>query len=536
MPDASTLRLFPEPGPRAFTIPAGTPFAQALAEGVLSRLRAAGAPAEALADVEIVVSTKRAARDLRSAFVAAGGGASVGPRLRTLDALGADPRLPCDAPPAIDGARRLLLLTRLVRALLKREPGLAATAVAPALAADLAALLGSAFNEGVSLDRLEEIATEDHAAHWAKSKAFLDIVRSAWPQILEAEGRIDPEDRNRRVVAALEELWDASPRRAPLIIAGSTGSRDTSARFIALAARQPQGAVVLPGFDTEMDPRTRETLSAGAAPEHPQALLMGLLDRIGVAAEAVRPWVEDARADGPARARLLGQALRPAPVTDAWRGAGTEIAEAAAIGCGRMTLIEAPGPREEAAAIALVLREALETPGRRAALITPDRTLARRVSAELTRWGVKADDSGGRPLSLTPPGVFFQLVAETVRSDWAPATLLSLLKHPLAHAGFDRGAHQRAVRLFEREALRAERRRAGVEGLLAAARGVDEAARRAPQAEREDSVERETPSEQEGAESGPTLGAWLAEVVARDPPQALQRLARLALEQLRLLR
>ncbi len=61
-------------------------------------------------------------------------------------------------------------------------------------------------------------------------------------------------------------------------------------------------------------------------------------------------------------------------------------------------MIEAANPEEEALAIAVTLREALDTPGKTAALVTPDRALARRVVAALERWHVAADDSGGDPL------------------------------------------------------------------------------------------------------------------------------------------
>ena len=48
---------------------------------------------------------------------------------------------------------------------------------------------------------------------------------------------------------------------------------------------------------------------------------------------------------------------------------------------------ELPDPASEAQAIALAMREALETPGRTAALVTPDRLLAQRVSALLGALG-----------------------------------------------------------------------------------------------------------------------------------------------------
>ena len=75
-----------------------------------------------------------------------------------------------------------------------------------------------------------------------------------------------------------------------------------------------------------------------------------------------------------------------------------------------MTLVEAANPREEAAAIAVALRRALEG-ATRAALITPDRGLSRRVAAVLAGWGIVADDSAGSPLALSAPGRFLRLVA-----------------------------------------------------------------------------------------------------------------------------
>ena len=94
-------------------------------------------------------------------------------------------------------------------------------------------------------------------------------------------------------------------------------------------------------------------------------------------------------------------------------------------------MIEAANAEEEALAIAVALREAMETPGKTAALVTPDRPLARRVLAALARWDVPVDDSGGDPLADTPAGVFARLAAETALNGLPPVTLLALLKHPL---------------------------------------------------------------------------------------------------------
>ena len=54
----------------------------------------------------------------------------------------------------------------------------------------------------------------------------------------------------------------------------------------------------------------------------------------------------------------------------------TDAADAA---LASLTIIEAANAEEEALAVAVALREALEDDGQAAALVTPDRALARRV-------------------------------------------------------------------------------------------------------------------------------------------------------------
>ncbi len=86
----------------------------------------------------------------------------------------------------------------------------------------------------------------------------------------------------------------------------------------------------------------------------------------------------------------------------------------------------APSETGEALAIAIALREAVELGHTPAALVTTDRTLARRVSAELERFGIFADDSGGMPLEQTPPATLFLLMLGLAFDQLDPASLLSL--------------------------------------------------------------------------------------------------------------
>jgi ATP-dependent helicase/nuclease subunit B len=159
------------------------------------------------------------------------------------------------------------------------------------------------------------------------------------------------------------------------------------------------------------------------------------------------------------RTRAIGNAMTPAQHSGKWqklppaerRLSGVRAAELAS-------------PAEEAQAIAIALREAVETPGRTAALVTPDRALARRVSAHLARWGIAADDSAGTPLSATPPGTLLIGLAEAAAEGFSPVPLLAMLKHPLAHAGEERLMWLEGARKLDL-ALRGPRPPVGLDGV-----------------------------------------------------------------------
>ena len=150
-------------------------------------------------------------------------------------------------------------------------------------------------------------------------------------------------------------------------------------------------------------------------------------------------------------------------MTDSWRDLAPEGADALA----GMSRYDCASPQDEGATIALLLRRALETPDMTAALVTPDRELARRVAAELRRWDIEIDDSAGVPLARTPPGVFLRLVLDLAASALAPVPLLAALKHPLAAGGLAPETFRERARRLE-AAIRGPRPAPGFAGLRAA--------------------------------------------------------------------
>jgi ATP-dependent helicase/nuclease subunit B len=452
--------------PAIYSIPAEQPFLDTLVAGLMRR---AGKAPLALAGMTVLLPTRRAARSLREAFLRAGNGAAMLlPRMLPVGDL--DPEelalLPDEAegagqgfdlPPAVPELRRRLLLTQLVRKYGESNGSTVALGQAAPLARELARFLDEAHAEGCDLQKLDTLVPDKLAAHWQNVVKFLEILRSAWPTILASLGCLDPGERRNGLLAAQADAWRRSPPRGAVIAAGITGGIPAVATLMQAVANLPEGAVVLPGLDSEADGAMWEEVLRD--PAHPQHVMAKFLETIGIERGAVKPWVRAGAAQP--RAKLLREALAPAALTHRWRF----VAGIDARALKGLRRFDCGSPQEEAGVIALLLREALEVPGRTAALVTPDRDLARRVAAELRRWDVDIDDSAGVPLNRTPPGVFLRLVLALAAEQWAPLPLLSVLKHPLAGCGLPAGAIRERVRALEKETLRGARPKPGAEGL-----------------------------------------------------------------------
>ena len=447
--------------PAVFTLPASAAFAETLAKGLIARI---GDDPLALSSAIVYLPTRRAARNFGDAFARVLGGAALLPQFKPLGDSDEDELLLADEDlelaPAIKPLRRQMLLAGRVREWDRRErDGQLSFAQCAALADSLARLMDEVETQDCDLSRWNELAPADLAEHWQDVSHFLDVLQEGWPAVLEAEQAMNPAARRVQALRGLARQLQAAPPSGMVIAAGSTGSIPATAQLLSVIARLPQGAVVLPGLDRALDEESWNALDPG----HPQFGLRQLLKTIGVDREDVKDWA--GAETNPVREILLSETLRPAPTTDAWRevaeSGGGEIEK----GLRDLALIEAADPAQEGLAIALALREALETPGRTAALVTPDRNLARRVAAEMARWSIAIDDSAGRPLAHTSAGTFLCLLAEAAQARFAPVPLLALLKHPFARRGQDGVSFRARARELDRWCLRGPRPDPGLAGI-----------------------------------------------------------------------
>ncbi len=491
-----------------FTVPAGRPFLDCLASAILAgALPTPGStpPSEIdLTGVTLMLPTRRATRALQESFLrVTGGRAMLLPRIIAisegdeeltllagavgLGSLGTDAD---GIEPAVSALERRLLLTQLVMAWSDAmrqvaggfnsdgAPFAAAGASTPAqaalLASELARLMDMVETENASLANLRTLVPDVFSEHWQKTLQFLEIITAHWPAILATRGATSPALRRNKVILAEAERLRALPPAGPVIVAGVTGSVPATVQLIRAVIELPNGAVVLPALDTNLDDESWDTVPSH--PEHPQFGLRKLLDVLDLTRGDVHELAGAAADDRrTSRQALMSEALRPSATTARWHtfAADARLNWNPATLDG-LSLIEAQSAQDEAETIALILREAVETPCRTAALVSPDRLLARRVANRLETWGIRVDDSAGRPFAKTVPGAFMELVISARTSNFAPSDVMGLLKHPLTRLGLDAFAARRAARALELIAFRTTFLGGGLAGIDAA---VEAAAR-----------------------------------------------------------
>ncbi len=477
---------------RVFNVPPSAPFLHTVIEALVDGRLIAGFDARAnperLADATLYLPTRRAGRMAREVFLdVLQTDAVVLPRIVALGSVdedelefsgdeqlsGAEASL---LPPKLDDLERGLTLARLVAAWAKQQPAslvVGSPASTLAMAGDLARLMDDMVTRGVGWDALDGIVPDELDIYWQHTLKFLKIAKETWPDYLKVIDRIEPALQQKMLIAAEAKRLSAQ-QKGPVIAAGSTGSMPATAMFLQAIAQLPQGAVVLPGLDTSLDEAAWNSIggavNAGdivAAPavwSHPQFALHGLLTRFGIKRRDVEQLAAPA-AHG--REVFVSEAMRPATSSEKWHTqlADKAIAQHIASGTEGLTVIEAANPEMEALAIAVAMREAREH-NQTAALVTPDRALARRVMAALGRWNLTFDDSGGDSLMDTPAGIFARLAAQTIADELAPPSLLALLKHPLFRLGQTQGAFAKAIGDLELALLRGTRPAAGSDGLV----------------------------------------------------------------------
>jgi len=348
--------------------------------------------------------------------------------------------------PAMSTTERQLLFTKLLMSKpadygLEKMPA----SQAASLAGQLSSLMDMVYNQQLSFDNLQNIVPDEYAVHWQETLKFLMILTQYWPSILQESGKVDAVQRKNLLLKAQIDLWQKLKPKKKIVVAGTTAAFPLMKELVKTVSELENGEVILAGLDKYLSDEDWAQIDE----VHPQYELKSLLDFLQIDRFLIPDIVSSSQEE---RDQFISEVMRPAKTSDKWRHLSQTSFSAESLK--GIHLLNCPDARVEALSIALLMREVLNTPEKTAALVTTDRTLARRTASELVRWGIEVDDSAGIPLFLTPVGIFLRQILEVIEQDFSSVSMLALMKYPLYANQCNIFEMRKSVRLYERQCLR----------------------------------------------------------------------------------
>lgn len=345
----------------------------------------------------------------------------------------------------ISKEERLFLFTRLIMSK-PADFGIKRISLAQALnlSLELGNLIDTACNQGLSFDKLYDLVPDKYATHWQETLKLLKIITEFWPQILEERQSIDICEFNKNLLLQQAKIWREEQTTKHIIAAGITACFPAIIETLKTIQQLPNGEIYFAGIDRFADDEYWNFIDES----HPQFEFKELLSLLDLNRQDITDLETTTNFD---REKFISELMRPAPVSDKWRELKNSINVSSATD--GIQIINCNSQRDEATAIAFKIREIINIPEKTVALITYDRNLARRVSAELERFDIKADDSAGLPLHLSSLGIFLRLIVESAEDKYSMVKLISLLKHPFTLLGSTATEFRKIVYVYE-EALR----------------------------------------------------------------------------------
>ncbi|WP_370931345.1 double-strand break repair protein AddB [Bartonella sp. DGB1] len=461
---------------KVFSIPFGVDFLSQLADSLINNEIIDGVgelfkdPIK-VSDITIYLPTHRAVRQLKEIFIQKNiGGSSFLPNIRALTDIddnliffSDDQSEVLQLPPVIENQERLIELAKLIHHWYINLPDTIKQlygskelflpsnfADCILIARDLAEFLDLIQSYEIEWDNLENINLGLSSEWWNLTWEFLSIISKYFPAILAEKNRLDPIDWRLKLLELERKRLTTIGKNNIVIAAGFMSLFPALDRFLKDISCLPNGAVILPAMDNNLDDYSWEKLNHTDTDNpavfcHPQKSIYQLLTNLNMLrADVVELGLTSKQLLK--RSKIVTEIFRPSDTTELWRDLDKTTMN---IAVNDIAMLEAPNETEEAAAISLILRELLEDPKKKVALVCNDINLIRYVAGHLRKFNVIADNAIGQYLSDSPQGIFVNLLLEFIFNQQKIIDFLALCKHPFFHLGEERSKIRPKIAILE---------------------------------------------------------------------------------------
>jgi len=435
----------------------------------------------ALSDVNIILPTRRAQFELCKQFSDLLGGGALLPNITTFGEQNEEEAIflpPFDVehlPKQVSKIKRSMILAKMIEAWAIKN-GRLPTDIGEgktldtrlnhseilALSTSLCQLIDSFLIEDIPIKNLKNIAPENLAHNWQQTLEFLDLALEAWPKILHEENKIDSVELRNIIIKRQADAAKQIFADKPVIAAGSTGSVLATSNLLKAISKLERGVVVLPGFNNKKGNIFHLLLNKEKNPSgHSQYAMAKTLAQLDFEPDEVK---ELAPKNIHNRTKIIRYSMALIDESANWAKQRKQEQLNIEQAIKNISIIEAPNDEMQARSIAMASIEAL-TRNHSIGIISPDQNLARRIKAELLRFGIILDDSAGTPLFQTPAGRFLRLIIATAKSGFAAVDLIALLKNQFSTFALGRADIAKIADLIEFGLLRSQKPSDGIAAL-----------------------------------------------------------------------
>ena len=261
-----------------------------------------------------------------------------------------------------------------------------------------------------------------YAIHWQEALSMFKQVMKQLDVALDTHNLIEPIAHDNQVKIRIAEHIKSHGLTCPVIIAGSTASVPSTARFMQAVASQERGIVILPSLDMEMPKHYWEHIT-GSQPHyaHPQYHMKRFLDACGVTRDHIH-HIEISQSDS----TIISQAMYPQ------EAAGLLLEHPVSPEqVNHIELYETDDDGAEMELCALLIVDAIHQGTTNIAVITEQRDAIDRLQCLLARCGVDIDRFAELPLTHSSEYPFMMLCAALLYQPYNSLSFLNLLRHPL---------------------------------------------------------------------------------------------------------
>ncbi len=319
------------------------------------------------------------------------------------------------------------------------------------IALNLQNLFDEIEREEIDLSKLNEIDDSNLSQHRLLTLDFLKNFHVKIKNSLLKKNIFFASASQNFIIQKFVSLLENQGSKAPIVIAGSTGSVSFSAKLI--RAISQKNYVVLYGATNENF--TEEN--------HPQFFLNRLIQFLKIEKKTITQIAEEKFClSSNTRQNLISLMVLPSAETLKWQEIykHLDIEKTAQDLTKNFRLIEAKNEIEEAKIIKLILHEALQN-NKTTALITNNDKLASLVKLELTQDNLPFNDARNLSIFNSHLVNFLLLILELIESDFNSHSLLAILKNPLCSHSKDK----EILADFEIKILRQDRANSGLDGI-----------------------------------------------------------------------